>query len=133
MSSPEIAASQTWKLAENPLSDHNLILVQTGEQALPMTHKYSINPHRLKKAARYLFNNFDNVSEIIERAPDKAAVDSAVEYLTEKLKETSASKLKVTPKGRAPISILQESLQGPSATCSQSWICSGKRKAAYHL
>ncbi|KAG8179220.1 hypothetical protein JTE90_004048 [Oedothorax gibbosus] len=103
MSSSEIAAPQTWKVAENPLSDHNLILFQTGEQALPMTHKYNINPHRLKKAARFFFNNYDNVSGMIERAPDKAAVDSAVEYLTEKLKETSAMKLKVTPKGRAPV------------------------------
>ncbi|KAG8184453.1 hypothetical protein JTE90_002302 [Oedothorax gibbosus] len=103
MSSPEIAAPQTWKVAENPLSDHNLILFQTGEQALPKSIQYSKNPHRLKKAARFFFNNYNNVSEMIERAPDKAAVDSAVEYLTEKLKETCAMKLKVTPKGRAPV------------------------------
>ncbi|KAG8176385.1 hypothetical protein JTE90_020170 [Oedothorax gibbosus] len=103
MSSTEVAAPHTWKVVENPLSDHNTIIFQTGKQTVPNVQKFSLNPHSLKKAARYFTTNVGNIMHMIESAPDNAAVDSAVEYLTEKLKETSASKLRIAPKGRAPV------------------------------
>ncbi|KAG8172272.1 hypothetical protein JTE90_025661, partial [Oedothorax gibbosus] len=56
-----------------------------------------------------------------EKAPDKAAVDSAVEYLTEKLKETSAMKLKVTPKGRTPVHWWSPQLASFRNRCKALW------------